>query len=104
MPLITEQRQYFLATQQQALNDKNHEMNVSIFSKHSGFLYSVHVRAHGAPTAGLQNLRASPLVSIFGPSDTVTTGNLRDTGSVCLSTVEPKSLTGLRRVTLYRII
>lgn len=84
---------------------KTKEMNVSIFQTtatiisydtDSSFLYSAHVRASRAPTAGLQNLRASPPVSTFGPSDNVTTGNLgdrfhNDTGSVCLSTVKPRT-------------
>lgn len=65
-------------------------------SFHNNFPYSVHMRTDGAPTAGLQNLRARPPVSTFGPSDTVTRGTLRDrflndTGSVCLSTVEPRT-------------
>lgn len=60
MPLITEQRRYFLATQQQAINDKNQGDDCQHISNHSSFLYSVHVRAYGAPTAGLQNLGAPP--------------------------------------------
>lgn len=75
-------------------------------SKHSSSLYSVHVRADGAPTAGLQNMRVSPPVSTFGPSDTVTTGSPRgqtvhQQRSVCVCVCECRERSP---VTLYWII
>lgn len=94
VPLFTEQRRCFLAAQQQAINDRNHRDECQHISKHSSSLWLVCARAGGDLTAGLQHLRASPPVSTFRPSDTVTTGDPRgrsDMGSVCSSAVEPRT-------------
>lgn len=98
MVFITELRLCFLATQQQTNSDKKQVDESQHISNHSRyyklwqngrFLYSVHVIAFR--TAGLQNLRASPPVSTFGPSDTVTRENLRGRFHSGSSTAEPKS-------------
>ena len=107
MLLIAEQRRPFSAhSSRLSMSIRGDECQH--ISKHAHFLYSVHMRADGAPNAGLQNLPANPPrpVSTFEPSDTVTTGStsgtdLTATREVCVRAhsgdKDRTSLTGLQR-------
>lgn len=95
MPLITEQGCAFWPHSSSLSMTRTNKVNLSIFQTaasvllwlNNSFVYADHVSTYQVQMCGP--------VSTFGPSDTVTTGNLRDrfqshTISVCSCTLAPR--------------